>query len=157
MEFAMVNRETAEKVYITVKATDVAANIQSGGLYPGQCVEWVASTTDADQGYVVGKVMTAINVTTGIAAKVAGMVETTIATGAVGRLQIYGPATVRASASIDAPRMVVTSSINASNIGHVTEASQSTLTSPEYIGAIVGWCLEDGPTATQARVQLCLM
>jgi len=157
MEFQMVNREQAEKVYITVKATDVAAGIQSGGLYPAQCVEWVSSTTDADQGYVVQKVMTALNVTSGIGAKIAGVVETTIATGAVGRLQVYGAGNVRASSSLDGPTMVVASSINATNIGHVEAASQSTLTSPHYLGSYVGWTLEDGPNATNSTVFIDLL
>ena len=156
MQAMTVSRTEPHKVYIVVQSTDVAAGTQSGGLYPGQVVEWVSSTTDAWQGYVVQKVSTAINVTTGLAAKVAGIVETTIATGAVGRIQVYGPANVRASASIDGPRLVVASSINATNVGHVTEGSQSTLTSPEYLGAVVGWTLEDGPNATNSTVHLSL-
>lgn len=157
MEFQMVNREEAEKVFITAKATDVAAGIQSGGLYPGQVVEWVSTTTSANQGYVVQKVSTAVNLTTGIAAKVAGVVETTISTGGVGRLQVYGPANVRASASIDGPRMVVASSINATNVGHLDVATQSTAFGPEYLGAYVGWTLEDGPNATNSTVMLDLL
>jgi hypothetical protein len=157
MQIQMVNREEAEKVFITVKATDVAAGIQTGGLYPGQCVEWVSTTTDADQGYVVQKAFVALNATSGIAAKIAGVVETTISTGAVGRLQVYGPGNVRASSSLDGPTMVVASSINATNIGHVEAATQSTLTSPHYLGAYVGWTLEDGPNATNSTVFIDLL
>ena len=99
---------------------------------------------------------TAVNATTGIAAAVAGVVETTINTSEIGRLQVNGPANVRASASIAAGRLVVASSINATNIGHVTEAVQTTTTAPDYIGAQVGFTLENGPNATNARVQLTI-
>ena len=127
-------------------------------LYPGQCVEWVSSTTTAWQGYVVQKVMAgSLNTTDGLTgAKVAGVVETTISTGAVGRIQVFGPANVRASASIDGPAMVVTYSINATNIGHVTTGVNTTLFSPKYLEGIVGWTLEDGPNATNSTVMLYL-
>lgn len=157
MQAMTVARTEPHKVYLVVQSTDVTAGTQSGGLYPAQVVEWVSTTTASWQGYVVQKVSVAINLTTGIAAKVAGVVETTIATGAVGRIQVYGPANVRASASIDGPRLVVASSINATNVGHATEATQSTAFGPEYLGAVVGWTLEDGPNATNSTVHLSLM
>ena len=159
MQLMTVSRAEAEKVYIVVQATDVAGGLQAGGLYPGQCVEWVSSTTDAWQGYVVQKVIAgSLNTTDGLSgAKVAGVVDTTISTGEVGRLQVYGPANVRASASIDGPVMVVTYSINATNIGHVTTGVNTTLFSPKYLEGIVGWTLEDGPNATNSTVQLYLL
>ena len=49
---------------------------------------------------------------------------------------------------------MVAGSINATNIGHVTTAIQTTTTAPEYHGAIVGWTLENGPNATNASVHL---
>jgi len=153
MEIQMVNREEAEKIFITVMNNDAD---QSGGLYPGQVVEWVSTTTDAGQGYYVRRVTSAsANTTDGLSgAVVAGVVDTTILTAAVGRLQVWGAANVRASASIDGPAMVVAYSINATNIGHVTTSVTTTLVSPQYIAALVGYTLEDGPNATNATVFL---
>lgn len=151
MNIQQLNREDAEKVFITVK------NNEGDELEPGKVVEFSQTTTDADQGYIVELVDTAVNATTGIAAQVAGVVESTISTASVGRLQVYGPANVRASASLAAGRMVVASSINATNIGHVSTAVQTTTTAPEYHGAIVGWTLEDGPNATNATVFLKML
>src|SRR3990167_510498 len=158
MHLATVSRAEAEKISLVVQATDVAAGLQAGGLYPGQCVEWVSFTNDAWQGYVVQKVMSGShNTTDGLTgAKVAGVVDTTIGTGEVGRIQVFGPANVRASASIDGPVMVVTYSINATNIGHVTAGVSTTLVSPKYVEGVVGWTLEDGPNATNSTVQLYL-
>lgn len=152
-QFAMVFDEAenfAEKVFIVVE------NNEGAVLEPGKVCEFSATTTDADQGRLVELVDTAVNATTGIAAAVAGVVETTINTSEIGRLQVNGPANVRASASLAAGRLVVASSINATNIGHVTEAVQTTTTAPEYTGAQVGFTLENGPNATNATVQLTI-
>lgn len=151
MELAIVPPEVAETVFISVK------NNEGAELTPGVVCEYTNTTTDADQGFAVELVDTAVNATTGIAAKVAGVVESTIGTSNLGRLQVFGPANVRASASIAAGRMVVASSINATNKGHVTEAIQTTTTAPEYLGAVVGWTLENGPNATNATVQLTIL
>jgi len=159
MQFMTTSRTEAEKAFIVVEASNVADDISSGGLYPGQVVEWVSTTTDAKQGYTVRQVTAgSLNTTSGIAgAKVAGVVDTTISTSAVGRIQVFGPANIRASASIDGPTLVVSYSINATNIGHVTSGVTTTLWSPAYLGGIVGWTLEDGPNATNSTVQLQLM
>lgn len=153
MEFAMVNRETAEKVFITVY------NSEGDNLEAYHVAEWTNTTTTANQGLWVELVDTAIGTLAGIAAKVAGVVETTIATDSYGRLQVYGPATVAASASLNVGRMVVASSINATNIGHVEEALVTTTggVTPAYNAAVVGLMLENGPNATQARVHLSLV
>ena len=145
--------DAADKVYVVVQNNDAT---QTGGLYPGQCVEWVSTTTDAGQGFYVRLVTAAsANTTAGLSgAVVAGVVDTTIATAANGRLQVWGAANVRASASIDGPAMVVTYSINATNIGHVDSAATTTLVSPQYAAAIVGYTLEDGPNATNSTVFL---
>lgn len=140
----------ADKVFIVVK------NNEGAVLEPGKVCEFTNTTTDADQGFLVELVDTAVNATTGIAAAVAGVVETTIPTSEVGRVQINGPANVRASASIAAGRLVVASSINATNIGHVEAAVQTTTTAPEYTGALVGFTLENGPNATNSTVQLTI-
>ena len=96
MELQSLLRTDAETVFITVTNDDVTAD----QLEPGKVVEWTATTTAANAGIYVNLVDTVVNETTGIAAKVAGVVDSTIATGDVGRLQIYGVDTVRASASI---------------------------------------------------------
>mgnify|MGYP003638175779 CR=1 FL=1 len=152
MEIALVPPEgQPEKVFISAK------NNEGDELLPGEVVEFSATTTDADQGLAVELVDVAVNATTGIAGQVAGVVDTTSATGESVRLQVYGPDLVRASASLALGRMVVASSINATNIGHVTEAIQTTVTSSEYSGAVVGWTLENGPNATNSTVQLKLL
>lgn len=151
MNIQQLNREDAEKVFITVE------NNQNAVLEPGKVVEFSQTTTDADQGRLVELVDAAVNLTTGIAAKVAGVVESTISTSEVGRLQVYGPANVRASASIAAGVQVVASSINATNIGHVTTGTTSTAVGPRYADSVVGWTLEDGPNATNATVFLSLL
>jgi len=139
---------STNRVFMTIK------NNQGDVLEPGKVVEFSSTTTDADQGFAVELVDTAVNVTSGIGAQVAGVVDSTLNTAEKGKIQIFGPANVRAQASLAADVQVVASSINATNIGHVATASQSTLTSPSYIGALVGWTLENGPNATNATVFL---
>lgn len=152
MNTARINRTSQEAVYITV------INAEDAVLEPGKVVEWTLGTNATQPaGVAVDLVDAVVNLTTGLGTKVAGVVHTTISTGAVGILQIYGYDTVRASASLASGRMVVASSINATNQGHVTEASQSTLTGPEYIGAVVGWTVENGPNATNAAVFLTII
>lgn len=151
MQFQRVAREDQEKIFIVVE------NNQGAELTPGVVVEFSTTTTDADQGRLVELVDTAVNLTSGIGAEVAGVVESTIATGDIGRVQVYGPANVRASASLAAGTLVVASSINATNLGHVEAASASTLIGAAYLGAVIGRTLENGPNATNATVFLkCL-
>jgi len=162
MQLMTVSRTEAEKVFIVVEASDIADDVATTGLYPGQVAEWVSTTTTAKLGYTVRRVTAgSLNTTSGIAgAKVAGIVDTTIGTGSVGRLQVFGPATVRASSSIDAAGVVVSYSINATNIGSVAAGVTTTLWSPAYLGGVVGWKFTSGTgvtTATQATVQLSLM
>lgn len=151
MELAIVPPEVAETVFISVK------NNEGAELTPGVVCEYTNTTTTADQGFAVELVDTAVNATTGIGAKVAGVVESTIGTSHLGRLQVFGPANVRAGSSIAAGRMVVASSINATNKGHVEAVVQTTTTAPEYMGAVVGWTLENGPNATNSTVQLTIL
>jgi len=157
-----VSRTEAEKVFLVVEGSDISDDVATTGLYPGQVAEWVSTTTVAKLGYTVRRVTAgSLNTTSGIAgAKVAGVVDTTIATGGVGRIQVFGPATVRASSSIDAAGIVVSYSINATNIGAVAAGVTTTLWSPEYLGGIVGWKYTSGTgvtTATQCIVQLSLL
>lgn len=151
MRIQQINYKNAEKVFITIE------NNEGAVLEPGKVVEFSVTTTDADQGRLVELVDAAVNLTTGIAGKVAGVVETTIATSGVGSIQVYGPANVRASASLAGGLQVVASSINATNIGHVETGTTSTAFGPRYNDAVVGWTLEDGPNATNATVFLSLM
>jgi len=152
MMLQTVNREVAEKVYIVVH------NNQGAELPPGFVVEWDTSTTDAEQGYYVELVDLAPHTLTGIGGhKVAGVVDSTIADGASGVLQVYGAANVRASASITAGQMVVAGSCHADHIGVVTEVVAHSDHSLNFIAALVGWTLENGPNATNATVQLDLL
>jgi len=149
MDFMGPNREEAEKIFIVVE------NAQGDELEAGKVVEWTATATDADQGKKVELVDAAISTTAGIGGhKVAGVVDSTISTADIGRLQIFGPANVRASASYDAATLVAAGSINATNLGHVTSVVGHSDHGINYVAALVGWTLEAGPNATNATVQL---
>jgi len=148
MQMGTASGTLAEKVYIVVQE-DGAELIQ-----PGEVCEWVATTTSARQGLMVQVIDTAINATTGIAAKVAGVAETTISTSSIGRLQVYGAGNVRASASYNLGKSMVAGSINATNIGHVQESLETTVTSIQYLNCYVGVALENGPNATNCTVMI---
>ena len=101
MDFMGPNREQAEKVFIVVE------NSQGAALEPGKVVEWTITTTDADQGKQVELVDAALHTKTGIGGhKVAGVVHNTINDNDMGRLQVFGPANVRANASLDSGTLV---------------------------------------------------
>jgi hypothetical protein len=155
MQTQRLIRTDQEAVYITV------LNNENAVLEPGKVVRWSLGTTATQPaGAAVELVDFVVNVTTGptvSGAPVAGVVHTTISTAAIGQLQVYGYDTVRASASLASGVSLVASSINATNIGHVQAGSQSTLTSPEYTFALVGWQIIDGPNATNAGVFLKLL
>ena len=144
MQFTQVHRTEQEKVFISVQ------NNQGAALEPTYVVEFSNTTTDADQGRLVELVDTSVGATTGIAANVAGVVETTIATGEIGRVQVYGPCQVKASASYTA------STIVAANTGglatHAAAAVAVDGTSAAYQTAVLGWTLENGPSASEATV-----
>ena len=146
MQFTQVHRTEQEKVFISVQ------NNEGSALQPSYLTEFSATTTDADQGRLVELTDTAVNVTTGISAAVAGVVEPTIATGEVGRIQVYGPANVRAGASIIASTGMV-----ATNAGLAAGFAASSDTGAAYADAFIGWTLENGPNATNSTVFLkCL-
>jgi hypothetical protein len=152
MQIQHINRTDPEKVFI------IAYNNEGDELEPGKVVEWdQLAVGHTSTGLAVELVDAAVNLTTGLVAKVAGVVHTTISTAAHGLLQVYGVDTVRASASLASGGMVVASSINATNQGHVTEATTTTLTAPPYLGAVVGWLVEDSANATNAVVFLDLL
>ena len=86
MQFTMVHRNEQEKVFISVKNNDTVA------LTAGLAVKFSATTTDADQGRLVELIENTFSVTAGTVGHVAGIVESDIAVGEVGRVQGYGPA-----------------------------------------------------------------
>ena len=146
MMMATSNAEHAEKVYIVVK------NAQGAELEPGYVVEWDTTSTAADQGYAVELVDSALNTVSGIGGhKVAGVVDSTIATGAVGILQIYGPANVRSGTTIDAGQMV-----GGDNGGTVTEITGNGGNGVEALSALVGHTIDAAPAETNCTVQLSI-
>jgi len=150
MQIQMVNRDEADKVFVSVQENAAEE------LLPDSVCEFVATTTDTSQGYLVQSVQTAVNATTGIAASVAGVVNSTITTSGTGRLQVYGPANVRASAALATGRLAVATSAGVSPTGVVTADVQTTTTTAMYAKAGLGVCLEN-VNATNARVMLQLM
>ena len=147
MQLMSVSRDEAEKVYIVVK------NNEGDELVPGRVVEWSVTTTDSNQGYLVELVDAVTHTASGIGGhKVAGVVDSTISTGAVGRLQVFGPANVRAAASLDVGKLVA-----ATNTGQVAELDGAAGNGIGLIAALVGWSLEAGPNATNSTVQLSLL
>ncbi len=154
MNVARINRGDQEKVFINVLNTEAAV------LEPGKVVQYVLGTNATQPaGQAVKLMSVAVNLTA-VVTKVAGVVPVagTISTGAVGAIQTFGyHSAVRSSASLASGRMVVAGSINATNIGHVDVASQSTLTGPEYHGQMVGWTVEDSANATNAKVHISVL
>jgi hypothetical protein len=146
MQFTQVHRIEQEKVFISVQ------NNQGAALEPSYVTEFSATTTDADQGRLVELTDTAVSLVTGIGAAVAGVVETTIATGEVGRVQVYGPANIRAGASI-----VASTGMVATDAGLAAGYTASSDSGAAYSDAFLGWTLENGPNATNSTVFLkCL-
>lgn len=146
MQFMTATYEQAEKVFI------VAENNEGAELTPGQVVEWSVTTSADDRGRLVELVDAAVNNTTGIGGhKVAGVVESTIATSEVGRLQIYGPMAVDAVSTVDSALMVL-----ATTGGAVTTATLTSNSSPHLNAAIVGWTLADATTTAEALVQVSI-
>lgn len=149
MDIQRLLRTDAEKVFITATNDPVAAD----QLVPGTVVAWTATTTAANAGIYVNKIDAAVNPTTGIVGKVAGVVETTIATGGTGRLQVYGVSqSVRASASIASSDLCVATSAGVAPTSVVTSAVNTTLCTLLYTGAIVGYAVDDSVNATNATV-----
>ncbi len=153
MQIQTVGRAEADKVFIVAKEN----NVQQ--LIPGTVVEWVQTTTDADQGYTVIVISGgAVDTVAGNdGAKVAGVVNTTINTAGVGRLQIRGPANVRSSASYDTGNLMVATSAGVAPTSVVTTLTASSDSSLNVIEALVGWSLEAGPNATNSTVQLAII
>ena len=152
MQFANVSRGQAEKVFIVV---------QEGGdqeLLPGNVAEFDVTTTDADQGYKVSGFSSVANTTLAPTKPMAGIVDSTIATSDVGRLQVYGPATVRVQTTCTAGLPMAASSITGSSLGtHMATTALMTTDKHFAVGlGLVGTCLE-AVNATQHVIQLRLM
>jgi|2_EtaG_2_1085320.scaffolds.fasta_scaffold46033_1 hypothetical protein len=151
MQFMTANREEQETVFI------VCENNEGAELIPGTVVEFDLTATDKDQGHLIEKVDAEVNMTTGIGAPVAGVVETTIATAGIGRIQVYGPATVRTNTTIDAGRLAVATSSNVAPTGvAIADVRTTQITTAAYAQAVIGVCME-AVSATEARVQLACM
>jgi hypothetical protein len=143
MQITQVHRTEQEKVFITVQ------NNEGDQVLIGEILEFAAVTTDADQGRLVNVVDATSNLTTGIGAKVAGVVVDTIATGAVGRIQVYGPCEVRAGTTIAASVALVAGTTNAE--GSASAVSNSTAVGASYVDSVIGWAVEASPNATTVR------
>ena len=151
MQFMTANREEQETVFI------VCENNEGAELIPGTVVEFDLTATDADQGHLIEKVDQAVNNTLGIEAPVAGVVGSTIAAGGIGRVQVYGPATVRTNTTITAGRLAVATSSNVAPTGVAIADVQTTqVTTSAYAQAVIGVSME-AVSATEARVQLNCM
>ena len=98
----------------------------------------------------------AVNATTGIAAPLAGVVTSTIATAAVGRLQVYGPCSVTVTGTVVAGSVAVATSANVAPTGVGITHVATTTTNVSYAAAALGVSIED-TSATVAIVQLQIM
>jgi hypothetical protein len=152
MNIERINRSDPERVFLTVLNAESASVLE-----PGKVVQYVLGTNATQPAGVAVKLQASAVNLTAVTAKVAGVVPVggTIGTGQYGMIQVMGyHSAVRASASLASGRMVVAGSINATNIGHLDVASQSTLVSAEYAGQVVGWTVEDSANATNAKVHI---
>lgn len=139
------------KIFQTVK------NNEGAVLGQDVMVEYSLTTTVADQGFLVELVDGVANLTLGLGGQVAGKVETTLQTSEIGQIQIYGPSNVRATGTIAGGLQVVTATNNATNKGHVSVASETTLIGSGYLDAVVGWTIGDSVNVTNASVFLKLL
>jgi len=151
MQFTQVHRTEQEKVFIS------AQNNQGAALTPGLVVEFTNTTTNADQGRLVELVDAANSTVEGVGAAIAGVVETTIATGEVGRIQVYGPINIEAAASIAAGKPVCAFGAGG-NDGHVEVASAAAASSVGGASSLIGVQMEEsGGTNSNACVFVQLM
>ena len=81
---------------------------------------------------------------------IAGVVEADISTGEVGRVQVYGPASVRAATTIAASTAVVASTATAQ--GSVAAIASAAGNGAIYADAIVGWTIQASASETTAVV-----
>ena len=152
MQIQQLNRADPDKIFITVE------NAEGSALEPNFVCEWTATTTDADQGRKVELVDSALQTVTGLGAatgKVAGVVTETIATGEIGRLQVWGPAQVRVTAAAAAGTLVMGGGTPNSH-GIILPSNGAAGNGIGAVQAIVGTSLES-VNATNAMVQLHCM
>jgi len=144
MQITQVHRSEQEKVFITVE------NNEGNSLEPGEIVQFSATTTAADQGRLVVVTNQASTTVSGSGAKLAGAVVDSIATGAVGRIQVYGPVEVRSNTTIAANKCVVAGTATAPGSVQLIVAHTDCMT--EYAESIVGWTLDASPAATTSTI-----
>ena len=147
MQWATVNRSGAEKAYVVVTEKGTQE------LIPGTVCEYTITATAAEQGVEVGIVDAIVRDTSGIGAPVAGVVDSTIGTSDVGRLQVHGPCTVRVSTTIATGKLAVASSQAIAPTGVAIVDVNSTDAGAAYGRAGIGICLAD-TSATEAVIQL---
>lgn len=150
MQFMTASRSEAETAFIVVK------NDEAAELIPGTVVEFKATTTDADQGSLVQRVQTAVHNESGIAAPLAGVVASTISTKDYGRVQVYGPATVRIGSTIALGRVAVATSAAVAPTGVAQANGVTSAQGVAYDRASLGVCIED-IAQTNCRVMLAVM
>ena len=146
MQIQQLNRDDPDKIFITVE------NAEGSALEPNFVCEWTATTTDADQGRKVELVDSALHTVTGLGA---GVVTETIATGEIGRLQVWGPAQVRVTAAAAAGTLVMGGGTTNSH-GIILPSNGAAGNGIGAVQAIVGTSLES-VNATNAMVQLHCM
>ena len=152
MQIQQLNSDDTDKIFITVE------NAEGSALEPNFVCEWTATTTDADQGRKVELVDSALHTVTGLVAatgKVAGVVTETIATGEIGRLQVWGPAQGRVTAAAAAGTLVMGGGTTNSH-GIILPSNGAAGNGIGAVQAIVGTSLES-VNATNAMVQLHCM
>jgi len=150
MNFPTVSRGVADSAYIVIK------NNEGAELIPGTVLEFTITTTDSEQGYLAEKVDVAVNVTTGIATGLAGVVKSTISTGQVGRVQVRGPADVRVHSTITAGIYAVATSGNVAPTGVGTTQVITTNVNAAYGKAGLGF-VHEAVSSTTHRIQLDIM
>ena len=109
MQMQRINRSDPERVFITILNAE-GGSTPNSVLEPGKVCQYVLGTNATQTAGVAVKLFAGVTNLTAVVAKVAGVVPVgqTIATGAIGVLQIQGlHSAVRASASLASGRMVV--------------------------------------------------
>jgi hypothetical protein len=154
MNFPTVSRGIADTAFIVIK------NNEGAELIPGTVLKFTITTTDSEQGYLAEKVdvqhTLATAPTQGISAPLAGVVNSTISTGQVGRVQVRGPADVRVQGAITAGLFAVASSEAVAPTGVGTTQVQSTNQNVAYGRLGLGFVMEN-VSSTTARIQLDIM
>ena len=151
MQFTMVHRNEQEKVFISVKNNDTVT------LTAKSAVKFSATTTDADQGRLVELIENTFSATVGTVGHVAGIVESDIAVGEVGRVQVYGPADCTFGDDCGVGVGVIAGDVDDGKVGPASTSAGAY--SPTAQLAVIGTALEavDESENTTGSVFLSLM